>query len=497
MIDRHQMPLAQRITGNKLPLLLTVGALLISSSCAMFQSSDETPLTDDAVREYVDEWRHVKPSIERLAALEGDLSFLLAEVSKMSDLTQTPGQALPGHSTVQNPAQKPEQTQTQSLGQALPGSGVEPPKGGIAVPTSEPLLTLDTTDESQEIDSANSSVVAIDLGTYTDAVAPKSEPTISSAEQPAVAGDSKNLGQPDSAEVTTPESNCPTQYAEKLRKSIAISYFPRILPASSSAGHLHQVDQHLPMLLSANLKTRHGIEVQTQIPSTIHSARHKGEIPAAAQAKSLARQHRSQFLITGEIHDMSLASPEAAYARGPYNSVVKGVTNLINRNGLNTQSRIFKFQLQVRDGFSGQLVFDEIYQTMGNWNAIRPSNVGFGTARFWQTDYGQQVQYLVAQASDSLAATLACQPFTAHAYLSPGTRNIVVQGGANNGFQVGDTLAIYQVMQHPIPGEYLSYYSSLVDTDANVSLVSVYPSHSVAQTNQELPRTGSFLVREP
>lgn len=490
MTDRQQLPYTRRIAGNKLTLLLAIGSLLTTSSCALFPQNEEEQLTDDAVRQYVDEWRQIKPSIERLAALEGDLSFLLAEVSKMSDLTQTPGLALPDDFVT---------------------SGSD----GIAVPHTEPLQILDATEQSQNVDGTSGTSAANDTSKNPDAAAGAEEPTAragdtastglannaeansTEANSTEASSTEANSTEANSTEAATPEPSCPTQYADNLRKSLALSHFPRTQPATSNAGYLHQVDEHLPMLLSANLKTRHGIQVQTQIPRTLYGARHQGEHAAAAQAKAIARQHKSQFLITGEIHDMSLVSPEVAYARGPYNYLAKSVTNLINRNGLNTQSRVFQFQLQVRDGFTGQLIFDETYQTMGNWDAIRPSHIGFGSARFWQTDYGQNVQHLVAHASDKLASTLACQPFTAHADISPGSGQIVVHGGANNGFQTGDSLAVYRIMQHSIPGQYLHNYSSMVGTDANVSLVSVYPSHSIAQSNQELPETGSFLVMEP
>lgn len=460
MVYRHQVPPTQRKTGKKLTLFLAVSTLMMTSSCALLTRNGEDSLSDDAVRQYVDEWRQIKPSIDRLALLEGDLSVLLAEVSKMSDVTQTPGLAL-----------------TDDI--------IEPPAGGVAMPVTEPVQALDITHANPE---PNTTTTENDAAANTDAVPPTAP-----AEQADLADETAGPGLSESAAAT---SSCPVQYADNLRKSLALTYFPRTQPATSNAGSLHQVDQHLPLLLSANLKTRHGIQVQSQIPGTLYSARHADEYPAAAQAKAIARQHNSQFLITGEIHDMSLVSPELAYAQGPYNNLVKSVTNLINRNGLNTQARVFNFQLQVRDGFTGQLIFDETYQTIGNWDAVQPGNIGFGSARFWQTDYGQKVQHLVALASDKLATALACQPFTAHADASTHPRQIVVHGGANNGFKAGDTLAVYRVMQHPITGQYLRYHSSMVSTDTNVSLVSVYPSHSIARSDQDLPQTGSFLVME-
>ncbi len=496
MNNRHPWPPAGCIPGSKLTLPVAIGLLMMTSGCAKFSQPHDASLTDEAMRLHVEEWRQVKPSIERLAALEGDLSILLAEVSTMSDITQTPG--LP-----------------------IAGGFKETELSEVAFPPFEPMQKLDAASAGQELNddkrpiavasygSANSSAAALLAPAVpTEPSAPpvsasSSVPPIPQVSQPSaesltpLAGDTSNTAVPTATEQTHSEASCATQYAGKFRKSLALTYFPRTQPATSSAGYLHQVDQHLPLLLNANLKTRHGFTAQSQIPSSISSVKHQGEYPVADHVKNYSRQHKSQFLITGEIHDMSLVSPELAYARGPYNHTVKSVINLINRNGLNTQSRVFKFKLQVRDGFNGQLVFDEVFQTMGKWDADKPNHIGFGSALFWQTDYGQKVQHLVAEASDKLAATLACQPFTAHADVSPGTRQIVVHGGANNGFEAGDTLTVYRIEQHPIPGEYLRYHSSVVGTKAMVSLLNVYPNHSIAQSNQDLSQFGSFLVREP
>lgn len=49
-------------------------------------------LTEAEIKQYLLEWQQAKPGIERLTALESDLTFLIAEVSKMSELNDTPEQ---------------------------------------------------------------------------------------------------------------------------------------------------------------------------------------------------------------------------------------------------------------------------------------------------------------------------------------------------------------------------------------------------------------------
>ncbi|GAB2915825.1 hypothetical protein GCM10027181_13510 [Rheinheimera gaetbuli] len=54
------------------------------------KSDSNELLTQADVQQYLQEWQAAKPSIARLAELESDLAFLIAEVSQMSDLSNVP-----------------------------------------------------------------------------------------------------------------------------------------------------------------------------------------------------------------------------------------------------------------------------------------------------------------------------------------------------------------------------------------------------------------------
>ena len=73
MNNRHPWPPAGCIPGSKLTLPVAIGLLMMTSGCAKFSQPHDASLTDEAMRLHVEEWRQVKPSIERLAALEDRL----------------------------------------------------------------------------------------------------------------------------------------------------------------------------------------------------------------------------------------------------------------------------------------------------------------------------------------------------------------------------------------------------------------------------------------
>lgn len=296
----------------------------------------------------------------------------------------------------------------------------------------------------------------------------------------------------------TARNQCTEPFANHYRKSVAFAGFPRLIPASSSAGALHQVDQHLPLLLAENLRNRHATLTPVQLPQAFLSADHSGELGAAAQAQALARKHRTQFLVSGEVQDMSMTFPGAAYTPGLYSRFVNGVHNFLHINTpLDKRSRLFSFHLQLRDGFTGQILFDNHYRTYGKWKAVQPMEIGFGSPRFWKSDYGRQVSQLIARAGDELAAAIECQPYIARIDARPGEQQVIIHSGANNGLRAGDTLELYQLVMQQATGEYDKFDARLIKRNAPVYLTEVYPSHSVANINDEILLHGQYLALAP
>jgi len=121
--------------------------------------------------------------------------------------------------------------------------------------------------------------------------------------------------------------------------------------------------------------------------------------------------------------------------------------------------------------------------------------VGFGTSRFWKSDYGEEIQKLVAKASDDMASAINCQPYVARIESSPGQQQVVIQSGANSGLHRGDTLDIYQLIHQPISGEYQRFDTRLIKRTGHIQLIETYPSHSVGNVVDETLLGGQYLIK--
>ena len=291
-------------------------------------------------------------------------------------------------------------------------------------------------------------------------------------------------------------SQCQAPSLSNYQKSLVFFNFPRSNNDSSKLGQLYQVEQHLPLLIGANLFKRQGFTTSQLLDNSFANSSERSELDSANQLQALARQFRAQYFITGAVDDMSLTYSDSLVNPGLYTRFVSGVHDLFHFSSrLDRRSRVFSFSLQMRDSITGQLVFARHYQTFGKWNAGLDAKQGFASPEFWATDYGRQVQQLVAKASAELAASLNCQPFMARVDARVGQDTVVIQSGSNNGVKVGDALELYQLVYEPVTGQYQRYQSHLVKRRGKVYLTEVYPGHSIGRVMDEPLLNGQYVVR--
>lgn len=457
-MSRSQLKLT---SAHPLPpgLKLTAWTLLLClGGCSTFfhpgRVGGNGKVNDAELNQTMAEWREAKPSIEKLAKLEGDLNFLLDEVSKMSAIGQVPG-----------------------LPAGTPASG-----------TSSGLIT----EETVRVDATGQAQVQ---QTSPEQAAPAANTAMSTTtvtQTPYTTVEGNFMG---SGQVMPTNFQCAQTYANSYQKNLAFFSFPRLTTASSNLGALSNVEQHLPMLLSANLRNRHGLPAVLEFGQSF-SPYGSNELDASEHIQTLGRQSNAQYLVSGEVDDMSLVNPNSVAKPGLYTRFVSGVHDLFNfSSGFDKRSRQFSFTLKVRDSITGQLVFAKQYKTFGKWNASANTKAGFAAPAFWQTDYGHQVKYLVGKASDELAGALQCQPFIARVDTQAGRDKLVIHSGANNGLQTGDSLELYQLIYEPVTGQYQRYAARMVKRRSKVYLMEVYPGHSVGHVVDEPLLSGQYIVK--
>lgn len=292
------------------------------------------------------------------------------------------------------------------------------------------------------------------------------------------------------------QAACPQPMSNHYKKTVAFVSFPRIAPTSSRLGSLDEVEQQLPLLIGSNLSNRHAVLTPIYLREGFISTNIRGEADSAVQVQILSQRHQVQFFVSGEVDDMTMSTPSTVENTSYFTRFVNGAHNLVPANSpLDKRDRAFGFKVEVRDGFTGQIVFSNQYRTVGKWKVAPQANVGFGSSQFWETDYGDQIQHLVAKASDDMAQAINCQPYVARVESTPGQQQVVIQSGSNSGLHLGDTLDLYQLVHQPISGQYQRFDTRLIKRTGYIHLTETYPSHSVGRVVDATLLGGQYLIK--
>lgn len=324
----------------------------------------------------------------------------------------------------------------------------------------------------------------------------KASDTTTLAEQPADAGQPSPQVAVDNRNNSPRKGACASGDHNGLQKSMLVTAFPRLTPTTSSAGDLADVDYLLPQLLGNQLAGKHTAIVPVQLPEALPTADISSEQLLSQQTQQLARKQHTQLVLSGEIVDMAMANPSATYNPGLYRRFMNGVYDLLPiKTRFDKRERLFRFNVSLRDGFTGQSLFSKTYGTYGIWGLT--GNVGFGSPKFWESDYGDQVKSLIAKAASEVDEVVQCQPFIALVDTRPGQTQLLLQGGANNGLRAGDTLTLYQLVVQGSENVYDQHNTRLVNRNTSIQLSEVYPSHSLGVISGTTYLTGQFLAVAP
>jgi hypothetical protein len=290
--------------------------------------------------------------------------------------------------------------------------------------------------------------------------------------------------------------HCATVSSSRYKKSLIITHFQRLQATTSNAGHLHDIDHALPQWLLQDLATRQIAAPTSLIIPPLQYPLTNSPFELVTVTRQQAAKHRAQLVISGTISDMSM-TPATEYD-GLYTRFINGFRDTFNLKSPNDKrQRLFSLYLQLRDGITGELLFDNTWRTTGIWPARRYGDIGFDSTRFRESDYGDQVWQLLQHARDELVTAIGCQPHIAPVELREGQPTLVVHSGANHGLRNGDILDLYQLSQYPITGVYQHYDVRLARQEVPVQLIEVYPSHSIARLETRSPLTGRYVAITP
>ncbi|MBU2953558.1 flagellar assembly protein T N-terminal domain-containing protein [Marinobacter sp. F3R08] len=266
-------------------------------------------------------------------------------------------------------------------------------------------------------------------------------------------------------------SQCGAGEAGGPKKRVAVTGFPMLYPEQARIGRIDDAGEILPQQLQQRLMAQGGLQVfgattSRMFTDLLNAPTVQYGNNRLSNVLELAREMGVQFVVTGVIRDLGVADP-SAWGTSVLDSMQR-------RMGRLDQRRRFAVDLMIYDGFSGAPVYRERFATASDWDAGPGSSVGFGSAVFQKTAYGQSVDGVISDMAMAVTEALACQPFITRIARVDGN-SVTLKSGAIDGLRPGDELKLYRSKRYLDSPE---DSPELQDSDVSVTLDTVQPHFS-------------------
>ncbi len=252
-----------------------------------------------------------------------------------------------------------------------------------------------------------------------------------------------------------------------------LSRFDIVSPQQASLGSIYQFGDDFTVLLKRQLETGAQSFVVTGITNVNVNPGHPQE------ATMVAEDNDAQFIVTGEITDLSATLEQRTLGKNQVNRQLAIVINVI-------------------DGRTGDVVYTHNYRDIALWPFDRFSQVDTMTARFWQSPYGEMARRMSRTILLDLESALSCRA-TYPSIVSIQGQSGEINVGRIHGTRQGDELQLWHsssfVDQNGIPR------SRLVKSDMNLRVTRVYDNTSEVLVEQpELANSiqiGDLVTKQP
>lgn len=185
-----------------------------------------------------------------------------------------------------------------------------------------------------------------------------------------------------------------------------------------------QVGQIFSIASAIDKQLNHSFNQQNQLVQT----RYRGQslnispffdFPNQAQqdlVRQIAEQNNSHYVMFSQINDISLGDKQ--------NSAVAFWQE-------DAYERYYTMESIIYDGFSGEKLWQESFQTSGIWQYKKAAKVNVNSKQFWQHDWGSNIQSLLSQIAQSVSEQLACEMTRGRILAVDGTQLTLGLGAAH------------------------------------------------------------------
>lgn len=166
------------------------------------------------------------------------------------------------------------------------------------------------------------------------------------------------------------------------RKKILLTEFNLINPRDASLGGIFQFGANFTEVLQNRLmKESQSFVVQGISPYKVSAS-------DPHQARLIAQENNAQYILLGNIIDLS---------------------STLDKKNKDKNNRQLAIEIDVIDGKSGNVSYQNRYRNIASWEFERSSKVNTKTARFWASSYGNMALNMTKDILLDLESKFSCQ----------------------------------------------------------------------------------------
>ncbi|WP_448548042.1 flagella assembly protein FlgT middle domain-containing protein [Thalassotalea fusca] len=254
----------------------------------------------------------------------------------------------------------------------------------------------------------------------------------------------------------------------RYAKSLLITQFPLVKPLQARTGAIFDFDHHVVTRLKNQL-TAHPTLVAPQLLDAVITPNNQSAIAwrttLLENARYIANQHQKQFVLLGNIRDISL------FEQFKDNLLIDEVTTRRN----------FTLQVYLIDAISNKIVFDKRYHSEANWQYPINHQVDTNNSLFWRGDFGRSVLNTINSAVTDITNQLRCQSVLAQIIHKRGNQ-LMINMGQHHGVNIGDTFEV--ILQQQIYSNTGHINRLLVPkTSSKLTVIEANETHAIVESD--------------
>lgn len=206
-------------------------------------------------------------------------------------------------------------------------------------------------------------------------------------------------------------------HSNQYRKSLLIGRFNIASLQDAALGGIFQFGDDFTLLLQRRFETQaQSFVAQGITPYKISSSQ-------SDRTRLIAQDSGAQYILIGEINDMSATSD----------------SKFLQKKQTNRQ---LAMNIDVLDGKSGEVIYQNSYRDIAKWPFDRQSKVETKSARFWTSPYGKMAQQMSKNILLDLESHLSCRATTSE-IVSINDEQGQINVGRIHGVKHGDKLSLW------------------------------------------------------